>query len=442
MPKKSAVLEPDLAAESPGLEVKSRRDSAGSIKFSCSQSDLSAHLSLTSRAVSSRPSHPVLANILLDADEATQRVRLSAFDLSLGIQTSFPAMVEEGGKITLPAKLLSDYVARLPEGDITLESPDEGEDDVIGLITLTASSGHCKFRGLDASEFPELPVIDNDEVTSLSAESLIAGLRSSLFSASADETKQVLTGVHLTIQADGMEFAATDGHRLAVVQTVNAEAQLPHGRIPDSATPSDRLEALIDLGVQKVEGVETKELDVTIPAKALQELTKMLERQAGDAVAVQFDQSQAVFEWADQRLTTRLLKGQYPNYRQLIPRQFVRQVTVERRVFINALELIAVMADQKNNIVKLSLDGAKEQLSLSVDAQDVGSSKQTIPAQISGEDLDIAFNVKYLMDGLKALTTSDILLQMNTATSTAIITPLGGLQVTYLIMPVQIRGVG
>jgi DNA polymerase-3 subunit beta len=268
---------------------------------------------------------------------------------------------------------------------------------------------------LDATEFPELPVIDNGDVTSLAADSLIEGLRSSLFSASADESKQVLTGVHLTIQADGMEFAATDGHRLAVVQTVNADTT--------ESTASD-----------------TKELDVTIPAKALQELTKMLERQAGDAVAVQFDQSQAVFEWADQRLTTRLLEGQYPNYRQLIPRQFVRQVTVERRLFIGALELIAVMADQKNNIVKLSLDGVNSQLSLSVDAQDVGSSKQTIPAQISGEDLDIAFNVKYLMDGLKALTTTEVQLQLNTATSPAIITPLGGLKITYLVMPVQIRG--
>lgn len=385
------------------------------MKLVCSQSHLSANLSLVSRAVSSRPSHPVLANVLLVADKKTQQVSLSAFDLSLGIQTSFPAEVKVGGKLTLPARLVSDYVSRLPEGDITLESGDEDGEDISSLITLTSGSGHCKFRGLNASEFPELPVVEEGEVTQLSAESLIEGLRSSLFSASADETKQVLTGVHLTIQPDGLEFAATDGHRLAVVQTIDAET--------DGAATTG----------------EGKQLDVTIPAKALQELAKMLERQAGSSVAVQFDQGQAVFEWTEQRLTTRLLEGQYPNYRQLIPRQFSRQLTVDRRQFVSALELIAVLADQKNNIVKLSLDSTKQELSLSVDAQDVGSSKQTMPAQITGDDLDVAFNVKYLMDGLKVVSTGEVQMQLNTATSPAIISPVGGIKLTYLVMPVQIR---
>lgn len=401
------------------------------MKLVCSQNSLSTNLSLVSRAVSSRPNHPVLANVLLIADEEVQQVKLSAFDLSLGIQTSFPADVEEGGKLTLPAKLLNDIVSRLPDGEITLEDGKEGDiSEASHLVTLTCASGRYQVRGMGAEEFPDLPIVEEGDATHLPVESLIEGLRSSLFAASADETKQVLTGVHLTIQTDGLEFAATDGHRLAVVQTVNAEE-------PQEAPKAGK-------GKSKAEAKEaapagSEDLDVTIPAKALQELTKMLEKQTGDSVAVKFDQSQVVFEWTDQRLTSRLLEGQYPNYRQLVPRQFGRQMTCDRRLLLSALERIAVLADQKNNIVKLTMDSVNQQLSLSVDAQDVGSGKETIPAQITGEDLDIAFNVKYLMDGLKVVTTSEVQMQLNTATSPAILTPLGGVKMTYLVMPVQIR---
>jgi DNA polymerase-3 subunit beta len=383
------------------------------MKVVCPQNSLSSNLSLVGRAVSSRPSHPVLANVLLVADESTQQVKLCAFDLSLGIQTSFPAQVEEGGRLTLPAKLLTDIVARLPEGEITLEAEvDETDSDASGLVTLTCSTGRYQVRGMSAEEFPELPVIEDGEAVNLLAEGLIDGLKGSLFAASTDESKQVLTGVHLTIQADGLEFASTDGHRLAVVQTTEEEAPT--------------LE-------------EDTKLDVTLPSRALQELIKMLERQTGDRVSVKFDASQAVFEWTDQRLTSRLLEGQYPNYRQLLPKSFARQMTVERRLLLGTLERIAVLADQRNNIVKLSLDSTAQELSLSVDAQDVGSGKETIPAQITGDNLEIAFNVKYLMDGLKAITTTEVQVQMNSPTSPAIVSPVGGLKMTYLVMPVQIR---
>ena len=268
-------------------------------------------------------------------------------------------------------------------------------------------------RGMGAEEFPELPVIEDGELATLSAEALIDGLRGSLFAASADETKQVLTGVHLSLQPDGLEFAATDGHRLSVVQTIEEDAS------PDRSKSETAL-------------------NVTIPAKALQELIKML-GQGGSSVAVQFDQGQAIFEWTDQRLTSRLLEGQYPNYRQLIPKQFTHQMTVDRRLLLGALERISVLADQKNNIVKLSLDGSNQELTLSVDAQDVGSGRETMPAQISGDSLDVAFNVKYLVDGLKAIATSEVQMQLNTSTSPAILSPLGSIKMTYLVMPVQVR---
>ena len=383
------------------------------MKLVCSQTDLNANLFLVGRAVPSRPSHPVLANILLTADAGTQRVSLTAFDLSLGIQTSFPAVVELSGAITLPAKLLTDIVTKLsPQAEITLEQQDNG------LVNLTTGSGQYQVRGMNAEEFPQLPLVESGEAAKLSVDALVEGLRGTLFATSTDETKQVLTGVHLRVQSDGLEFAATDGHRLAVVNTVNVATSEESGGL--------------SAGVQGFE--------VTIPGRALRDLERMVTvRGTEESIALYFDQGQTVFQWGDQYLTSRTLDGQYPNYQQLIPRQFERQVTIDRKGFVSALDRIAVLADQKNNVVKLTLDEPKQQVILSVEAQDVGKGQESFPAQISGGSLEIAFNVKYLMDGLKALPSAELQMQLNTATSPVILVPLGELKMTYLVMPVQIR---
>ena len=382
------------------------------MKLICSQSDLSSNLSLVSRAVPSRPTHPVLANILLQADAETNQVSLTAFDLSLGIRTSFSAEVLEGGTIALPAKLLVDITSRLPEGEITLDDQ-SGDPSGEGIVvTLKPKSGRYQVRAMGAEEFPELPVIENAEAITLTTAALIEGLKGSLFATSSDETKQVLTGVHLTLKQDTLEFAATDGHRLAVLETTNE---------------------------RPVEGSE--QVEVTVPAKALRELQRMLGHNSTseETVAVYLDQGQVVFAWQNQRLTSRTLEGQYPAYRQLIPRQFERQVTLERKQFISTLERIAVLADQKNNIVKVSIDNANQEITLSCEAQDVGSGTESMPAQISGENIDIAFNVKYLMEGLKELPSSEIQMHLNQSLTPVIFTPLGGLKMTYLAMPVQLR---
>ena len=392
------------------------------MKLVCTQSDLSTNLSLTSRAVPSRPTHPVLANVLLHADAETNQVSLTAFDLSLGIRTSFSAEVLESGTIALPAKLLNDITSRLNNGEITLEEEATSVDDAGGegfIVTLTPESGCYQLRAMGAEEFPELPTIENAQVLYLSAEALIEGLRGSLFATSADETKQVLTGVHLKVQKDTLEFAATDGHRLAVVESTNVS--------PEEAP--------------ETEDNAASELEVTVPAKALRELEKMLAHSSSseEAVALYFDQGQIVFEWQHQRLTSRTLEGQYPAYRQLIPASFERDLALDRKQFLSALERIAVFADQKNNVVKVSIDSAADEITLSVESQDIGSGRESIPAQISGEDIDIAFNIKYLMEGLKALPATEIVMQLNSNLTPVIFSPSGGLKMTYLAMPVQLR---
>ena len=388
------------------------------MKLVCNQSDLNTHLSLTSRAVPSRPNHPILANVLLRADAANSQVSLTAFDLSLGIRTSFNAEVLEGGAITLPAKLLNDIVSRLPEGEITLDDESsDAESQNLGeglTVTLTPRSGRYQVRAMGAEEFPELPITENDKAIHLPAGALIEGLGGSLFATSNDESKQVLTGVHLTVKKDSLEFAATDGHRLAVVQTTNENLN---------------------------DDEQADSVQVTLPNKALRELEKMLAHSSkeDEPVAMYFDQGQVVFEWQNQRLTSRTLEGQYPAYHQLIPNQFERELVLDRKQFVSALERIAVLADQKNNIAKVSIDSESQEITLSVETQEIGSGMESMAAQILGDDIDIAFNIKYLMEGLKALPSAEIQMQLNNSLAPVIFSPVGGMKMTYLAMPVQLR---
>jgi len=371
------------------------------VKLVCPQNEFSAKLSLLSRVVPTNPNHPVLANVLLTAEAG--RLGLAVFDLNLSMQVWIPADVERSGAVTLPARFLNDIVSRLPNAPVEIA--------VEGVSArVTCGQGHYQMQGIGAEEFPELPEIESQAPLVLPTEVLLEGLHSSLFAASSDEAKQLLTGLHLNVQEDALEFAATDGHRLAV------------------ATASQSVDAV--------------EMAITVPAKALRELERMLGRQQ-TTLTLRSDPAQVVFEFEAEpgtaRLSSRLLEGQYPAYHQLIPRQFERQMTVERQLFVAALERIAVLAAQKNNIVKLMLDSTAQQVGLSAEAPQFGSGEEVLLAQISGDDLEIAFNVRYLIEGLKAMSSSEIQLQMNSETTPAVVSPVSGQKMTYLVMPIQIR---
>ncbi|MDX1977857.1 MAG: DNA polymerase III subunit beta [Pseudanabaenaceae cyanobacterium bins.68] len=378
------------------------------MKFVCAQNQLTTALSQVKNAVASRPNHVILANVLFVADAARQMLHLTAFDLNLAIEVSLTVEVLEPGLITIPARLLGDIVTKLPNQDVTVQVI-EGEN----IVAIACGSGKYQLHGLPANDFPELPEIDADsQVIYLPVENLLAGLNGTLFASSTDDTKRILTGVHLSFAQQNLEFAATDGHRLAVVETLLDDTEITKSK---------------------------ENLAITIPARTLKELEKILSHYQELAIAVKFDQNQMIFEGTDQKLTSRLIDGSYPNYRQLLPKTFERQVTLERKLFIGALERVAVLADQKNNIVKLAVDPLNQEVSLAVDAPEIATGRESLPAQVSGDQLEIAFNVKYLLDGLKALPSNDISFQMNTATSPAVIIPIGELKMSYLIMPVQIR---
>ena len=375
------------------------------MKLVCSQAELNASLQLVSRAVAGRPTHPVLANVLLTADAGTGRLSLTGFDLSLGIQTSLSASVQSSGAITLPARLFGEIVSRMPgDSPITLSWEDGSEQ-----VELTSQSGSYQMRGMPADDFPELPLAQSSTPIKLDPEVLVKGLRATLFASSSDEAKQLLTGVHLGLDEQGLECAATDGHRLAVLRLQNT-------------------------------GAGEGSVDVTVPARSLRELERLLSARSGsDPVSLFCDRGQVVFHWADQVLTSRSLDGAYPNYRQLIPESFARSLKLDRKAFISALERVAVLADQHNNVVKITSNPGAGQLAISADAQDVGSGSEALAAEVSGDAIQIAFNVRYVLEGLKAMATERVELRCNAPTTPVVLGPIDDADFTYLVMPVQIR---
>ena len=384
------------------------------MKLVCSQAELNAALQLVSRAVASRPTHPVLANVLLTADAGTDRLSLTGFDLNLGIQTSLPASVDSSGAVTLPARLLGEIVSKLSSDSPVSLSSDTGADQV----ELTSSSGSYQMRGMPADDFPELPLVENGTALRVDPSSLLKALRATLFASSADEAKQLLTGVHLRFNQKRLEAASTDGHRLAML------------------TVEDALQTEIT-----ADESEPDELAVTLPARSLREVERLMASWKGnDPVSLFCERGQVVVLAADQMVTSRTLEGTYPNYRQLIPDGFSRMIDLDRRAFISALERIAVLADQHNNVVRIATEPATGLVQISADAQDVGSGSESLPAEINGDAVQIAFNVRYVLDGLKAMDCDRVRLSCNAPTTPAILTPSNddpGL--TYLVMPVQIR---
>ncbi len=385
------------------------------MKLSCSQADLNTALQLVSRAVSNRPTHPVLANVLLAADEVTGKLRLTGFDLSLGIQTSISASIENSGAITLPAKLFGEIISKLSnDSPLVLTS-----DEISQQVQLTSKSGTYQVRGMLADDFPDLPLVESGTSLKLNPLLLSNAIKSTLFASSTDDAKQLLTGVNLTFDGYGIESAATDGHRLAVLNLNNILSE------PKNINNS----------------LDIDKFSITLPSKSLREVEKFLSScDISKPIEFFIDNGQVVFISLDEIITIRALEGTYPNYSQLLPETFSNVLEFDRKEFIASLERIAVLADQHNNVIKITTDSSAKLIKISTDAQDIGTGFESLPVSFKGESFQIAFNVRYLLDGLKVLDSNLIKLSCNAPTTPAVFSPINSdINFTYLVMPIQIR---
>tara|TARA_Y100001968_G_scaffold200271_1_gene183837 strand:+ start:246 stop:1406 length:1161 start_codon:yes stop_codon:yes gene_type:complete len=385
------------------------------MKLNCSQAELNTALQLVSRAVSNRPTHPVLANVLLAADEITGKLRLTGFDLSLGIQTSISASIESSGAITLPAKLFGEIISKLSNDAPLILTCDEISQE----LELTSKSGTYKVRGMLADDFPDLPLVESGTSLKLNPLLLSNAIKSTLFASSSDDAKQLLTGVNLTFDGYGIESAATDGHRLAVLSLNNILSE----------TKDNDKNDLLD------------KFSITLPSKSLREVDKFLNTcDFSQPINFFIDKGQVVFISVDEIITIRALEGSYPNYSQLLPDKFENVLEFDRKEFIASLERIAVLADQHNNVIKVTTDSSQKLIKISTDAQDIGTGYESLPVSFEGESFQIAFNVRYLLDGLKVIDSSLIRLSCNSPTTPAVFSPINSdINFIYLVMPIQIR---
>jgi DNA polymerase-3 subunit beta len=367
--------------------------------------DLANVLALPNRAVPSRPSNPVLANLLLKAEGDTLAVTGSDLG-AVTITAKASASIAVQGEILLPAKLLTDMVGRM-EGNLALNWDPETSQAII----IAAPGCSYSLSGQPGEEYPLIERAEGQQLT-LEASTLAQALEATLVTVSDDESKQILCGVDLQPVADGLEVASTDGHRLSVFPVAQ-----------------EALEAFTP---------------VTLPSKGLKALSGHLGKAEG-MVAVTLDNTIATFDLGDLVFTTRLLEGQYPEYRRLIPTAFAVETLINRQAWIDALSRIMVVASQKQGIIRHQWND-QGQLVLEADVQG-SSGRELVDCEASeGQSEDVlgkaknpmAFNGDYLLDGLKAFGSEQVILHTNTPTSPATITAPGSSQV-YLVMPIQIR---
>ena len=382
----------------------------------CKQSELNNAIQLVSRAVASRPTHPILSNLLVTADEVTNKISLTGFDLNLGIQTSFDATVSQSGAITIPSRLLSEIVSKLPNESPVSLTVEELSDNIL----LKSERGSFNIKGIPSDDYPKLPFVESGTSLEIDPISFLKALKMTIFSSSNDESKQLLTGVNFKFKKSILESAATDGHRLAVI--LNNDQDL---------NPQDNSDDLKESDFN---------LSVTIPTRSLREIEKLVScKQHENLIKLFYDKGQVVFISANQIITTRTLEGTYPNYSQLIPDSFSKVFKFNRNSFIESLERIAVLADQQSSVVKINLNDDRY-ASISADAQDIGNAEELLPVTYSGEKLEIAFNVKYLLEGLRVISSENVLLKCNLSTTPAVLVPDDNItSFTYLVMPVQVR---
>lgn len=349
------------------------------MKLTCAQSDLTAALRTLSRAVGTGKTHPILAGVCMAATD-DGKLGITAYDLELGIHISIDAVVDTTGATVVPYRLLADITSRL-SGALCLTV--DGD-----RLALTAVSGSYSLSVASAEDFPALPAVD---VAAGAPIDLSAPLAAVLTACSADAAKQLLTGVHLAADGAQLRIEATDGHRLAT-RTIPCDAAA---------------------------------LDVTIPARTMQ-----LIRQSA---TIATDAAHAAITLADgTRIISRILDGTYPNVQSLIPSTFKSSLTVNRIALMQAMERVAVIADQHNGVAKLT--AIKSTLQLTAEAE-TNSGSESVP--ITGKLPSLAVNAHYLIDGLRSLDGDDITINTNEATTPLVLTGMTGQ--TYLVMPVQVR---
>jgi len=368
--------------------------SSTALRITCAKSELAAALSVVSRAVSTRGAVQVLGGILLQAED--DKLTLSATDMEISIRTSLTGEAEGDASVVVPGRLLTDLVRLLPDDKVTL-AYDEGD----GVLSVTSGSHASRLNVYSAEDFPRLPPLDVDLQT-IDAGALLATVEKVGRAASRDESRPVLTGVLVRFEGQKLVMAATDSYRLAVKET-------------DLAAPGP-------------------DLDAIIPARALQELTRLAA--GAEEVELGVHENHVIFSAGDVWLTSRRIDGQFPNYKQLLPETFEIEIGIAREALHEVVRRAGLMA-QRNAPLRLRF--AEGELTVSAQTQDVGEATESLPIEYAGEELEIGFNPDFLRDGLEAVSADTVQLKLINRLRPGLIAAPDE-SFWYLIMPIRLAG--
>jgi len=365
------------------------------MKFDCSKDALISALSTVSRGVATKTTMPILEGILFQVYD--HKLHLTATNLEIFIQTAIPANVEQDGEVVLQSHFIFELVRKLSGDDVFFDLQDHYQlkmDCLLSSFTI---------KGLPSNEFPEPPEIEHDHDFVIEASELKSLIHGTIFSVAIKENIPVLTGLKLEMAGDTLTMIALDGYRLA----------LRKGKLK-----------------KPVDG----EVSIIIPGKSMQELDKMLSGAEGD-VHVRLSKTMIFFEMGETQFSSRLLEGEFINYRHIIPTEKNTEVQIERRALLESTERAALLAREgKNNLIKMEF--GIDRLEISSNA-DIGNVMEVIPIDKTGEDLRIAFNSKFVIEALRVMDDDKITIDMTTPVGPAVIADKDSTYI-YLILPVRI----
>jgi DNA polymerase III subunit beta len=368
------------------------------MKLSISRDTFLAALQVVGRAVSSRSTLPSLSGVRLAT--TTDELTLAATDTELGLTMSVAEVaIETEGTLLLPGRLLGDVVRSLPSGEVTLALRSEQRD-----VELTAGSARFHLRTLAAEDFPRLPE-SAGEAAKLPAGPLAETIDRVARAASRDEVRPILTGVLVQAEGTTLTMVATDSYRLSVKHTQLEQA------LPDS-------------------------IEANVPARALRELARIVAQEGPDDVSISLARNQAVFQAGSVVLFSRLIEGQFPSWRQLIPESFEHEVRLPREELLEVARRISQLA-QRNAPLRFAF--AEGELTLAAETPDVGDASEALPAPYSGEPLEIAFNPQFLIEGLESVDGDELAIKLSSPLRPGLLQPVGREDFSYLVMPIRLN---
>ena len=376
------------------------------MKLSCLQENLNKGLNIVGRAVATRSTLPITQNILLSAEQS--RLKLAATNLEMAVTCWVGAKVKQKGEITVPARLLTDFVNSLPNDLIEINLPASGR-----ILELKSGHFQAHIHGIDAADFPPIPQINDGMTTALEACSLREGITQVAFAAATEESRPVLTGINTEFDGDQLNLVAADGFRLAVHKTTLSSP------VKEKAT-------------------------VIIPARALSELSRLLgDQEEPVQITVNEKKSQVLFHLKDAEIVSQLIQGSFPNYSQVIPQSYTTRAVIDVGEFLRVTKMASIFARDASGIVRLVVTPGSEltpgKVTVSAQAEEVGDNVGEVDALTDGEEAKIAFNVKYLSDVLSVLSQPQVALELTTTSSPGTIRPIGVDNYVHVVMPMFVQ---